>query len=365
MAGAVRGRLLWKLLAIQVALVIALLSVLWVAIDVLAADVFMTLMKKYDVDAAEVESMFRMSTRNTLIQVGVAGLVAAFALSYWLTRRILRPLEDLAHGTARIADGDYARLPPRTAKGDELDALVRDFNRMAESLERMETSRKTMVVDVAHELRTPLTNLRGTIEALQDGLLQPDADTLDTLHDELLRLVRLTEDLLHATRTGAQRRPPSRSPLALGPLLQSTIAPFRARLQRRGLRVELVGLADTHPPVMGDADQLRQVFGNLLDNAMQFSAEGAAIKVSMLRKNGALRVLFKNSGNPIPAEDLPMIFEPYYRVDKSRTRRRDGGGGGAGVGLAIVQAVVEAHGGVVGASSADDTTRVWVDLPTS
>jgi signal transduction histidine kinase len=361
MRGAVRGRLLWKLLAIQAVLVVALLSVLWVALDVLATDTFMTLMKKYDVDAAEVESMFRMSTRNTLIEVGIAGLAAAFALSYWLTRRILRPLEDLAQGTSRIADGDYARLPARGKSRDELDALVSDFNKMAESLERMETSRKTMVVDVAHELRTPLTNLRGTIEALQDGLLRPDAATLDILHDELLRLVRLTEDLLHATRTGAKRRPPTRSPVALGPLLQSTIAPFQARLQRRELRVDLVGHDVEPSQIKGDSDQLKQVFGNLLDNAMQFSPSGSAIKISVLRKNDNVRVLFKNAGDPIPAEDLPMIFEPYYRVDKSRTRRD--GTGGAGVGLAIVQAVIEAHGGSVGASSADDATRVWVDLP--
>ncbi|MEM7203434.1 MAG: ATP-binding protein [Planctomycetota bacterium] len=355
----VRGRLIWKLLAVQALLVVAVLIVTGLAVDVLASDAFMTLMKKYDVATEEVEAMFHSSTRTTLVQVGLGSLAAAFVLSYWLTRRMLQPLESLARGSARIAAGDYARIPQRGGAGDELQALVRDFNRMAESLEKMETARKAMVVDVAHELRTPLTNLRGTIEALQDGLLAPDRVTLGALHEELLRLVRLTEDLLYATRNGVARPSAKREPIDLRNVLHGTLALSRAELQRRSLGVQME--IEELPQVRGNSDQLRQVFGNLLHNAQQFSPAGGAIKVTAVRRDRLIRIIFKNAGATIPAEDLPYIFEPYYRVDKSRTRRS----GGAGVGLAIVRNLVEAHGGGVGASSAAGVTRIWVELPTA
>ncbi len=356
---AARGRLLWKLLASQALLIAGAVLCVQIAVDLLAADAFMALMKKYDIETDEVESMFRQATRIATVQVGAAAVLIAFVVDYWWIRRLLRPLDSLTAGSARVAAGDYSPVEQRRGVPDELDRLVIAFNEMAASLAQLEAARKAMVVDVAHELRTPLTNLRGTIEALQDGLMQPTAKTLSGLHEELLRLVRLTEDLLRAARVGAEQAPLRRQPCDVRSLLDDTVQSFSAQSAQRAVAIEVVG--DAVPPVLADPDQLRQVFGNLLHNALQYSDGAHGITISVLSRRRLVRVLVKNVGEPIPAEDLPWIFEPYYRVDKSRARERDRGG--AGIGLAIVQSLVEAHGGKVGASSSAEATRVWVDLP--
>jgi signal transduction histidine kinase len=290
-----------------------------------------------------------------LIPATVALLFAA-GLCYWMTRRILAPLEQMTVSAERIAVGDYGcRIEARSR--DELADLSRAFNRMAESLAHMEQLRKNMVVDVAHELRTPLTNLRGHIEALQDGLLQPDRSVMKILHDELLRLVRLTEDLLAAAREGHHGARDHRM-VALRPLLDEAIELFRPRLARRDIALRLE-LADADEELRANPDQLKQVFSNLLQNCLQFTPEHAWVKISVIQRDRLLRCVFSNPGAGIGADELPWIFEPYYRVDKSRSRDS----GGSGIGLAIVQTLVEVHGGTVGASSTPEATRVWVELP--
>jgi two-component system sensor histidine kinase BaeS len=361
MTSVVRGRLLWKLLAVQAVVLVAALVAAWLAIDYLARDSFMALMKQFSIDPASVEEMFRSSTRAALIQVCLIALLAAFGLSFWLTRRILLPLRALAEGSERIAAGDYEfRIDPRRGVPDELDALMQEFNRMAQALERMEQSRKAMVVAVAHELRTPVTNLRGTIEALQDRLLPVDGEALASLHEELLRLQRLTEDLIVAARAGATGEDPMRRvPTDLHRLLERTQELFRACLLRRELKLTLDVDADA-TPLRVDPDQMQQVFSNLLQNAVQFSPDGSEIRVFSKRENGSVRIVFENAGDAIPSEDMASIFEPYYRVDRSRSRAA---GGGAGLGLAIVRGLVLAHGGRVGAESEQGRVRIWVELP--
>lgn len=361
MASPLKGRLLWKLLLVQVLVLTASLTAAWLAVDYLARDSFMALMKQFSINPAEVEAMFLASTRTALVQVGLVALAVAFAFSYWLTRRILRPLAELKRGSERIAAGDYAfRIPGRGGTADELDALVLEFNAMAAALERIEKARKGMVVDVAHELRTPLTNLRGTIEALQDGLLPLDRSALGVLQEELLRLIRLTEDLIAAARPGAARHAPARRvPSDLRALLRRTIRLFRARLERRSLTID-AEVDALQNPVAVDPDQMQQVFGNLLQNALQFSARGSVIRIAGEWRADRVRIAFANEGEAIPEADLPRVFEPYYRVDRSRSRAA---GGGAGLGLAIVREIVEAHGGAVGAASEAGRTRVWISLP--
>lgn len=351
-----RIRLVWKLLAVHVVVVVGVIAAIWLSIDLLAADYFMTLMKKFNIDADEVNEMFLAANKRSLVQVGVVAVLLAGALCYWLDRRMLRPLQQMQQSTERIAQGDYAcRVDVRSR--DELADLADSFNNMAASLARMEQLRKRMVVDVAHELRTPLTNLRAFLEALMDGVLQPTRHVLGILQSEMLRLVRLTEDLLAATR----EEPASetlRQPTDVVGLLSETLEVFRPRLDQRGIDLQM-DLRLESAKVVAVPDQLKQVFGNLLQNCLQYTAEGAWMKVVAVEKPGFVRFVFSNPGEGIAAEELPWIFEPYYRVDSSRSRDT----GGAGVGLAIVQSIVKAHGGRVGASSCPKATRVWVELP--
>ncbi len=351
-----RVPLIWKLLGVHVIVVVAVIAAVWLSIDLLAADYFMTLMKKFNVDAVEVNEMFLAANKRSLIQVGAVAVLLAGGLCYWLHRKILAPLVQMQQSTERIAEGDYdCRVEASTR--DELADLASSFNRMATSLARMEHLRKSMVIDVAHELRTPLTNLRGFIEALQDGLLDPTPEVLATLHSELLRLVRLTEDLLLAAREGIAADTPRR-PTEVTPLVAETLDLFRPRLVRRGITVH-AQLDTNGARVLADPDQLVQVFSNLLQNCLQYAPDNSWTKIVAVQRKGFVRIVFSNPGDGIDADELPWIFEPYYRVDRSRSRDT----GGAGVGLAIVQSLVEAHGGRVGASSCPKATRVWVELP--
>ncbi|MCA8954841.1 MAG: HAMP domain-containing protein [Planctomycetes bacterium] len=345
-----------KFLLLHVLVLVAVIAAIWLSIDWLAADYFMTLMKRFHLDAPEVNAMFLHSSERALLQVGGVGLLVATVLCFWLTRRILAPLRQIGRATERVAVGDYGCRVDVTTR-DELAALARRFNDMAESLQRMEQARKRMVVDVAHELRTPLTNMRGHIEALQDGLLRPSARVLKVLHDELLRLVRLTEDLLAAARD-ARRGTDDHRPVLLRPLLEQAVEMFRLRFNRRGIELRL-DLREAEVEILANPDQLEQVFGNLLQNCLQYTPDRGWVKVAAVTRDAVLRIVFSNAGDGIEAGDLPWIFEPYYRVDRSRSRDS----GGAGIGLAIVQTLVEKHGGSVGASSGPDANRVWVELP--
>ncbi|MGF1611177.1 MAG: HAMP domain-containing protein, partial [Kiloniellales bacterium] len=162
-----RGNLLWKLLAINIPIIGIIMLVVWIAIDVLAADYFTMLMKRYNTEPAETHQMFIDSVHHYLIQASVIAIVVAVALSFLLTRWVLRPLSDMAEVTRRLAAGDYAARVSVTSK-DEIGELGVAFNLMADSLERVDRQRKTMVANIAHELRTPLTNVRGYLEGLAD-----------------------------------------------------------------------------------------------------------------------------------------------------------------------------------------------------
>lgn len=353
--------LLWKLLTVHAVVLALVLVAVWLSLEFQAADYFMTLMKKFDVDAPEVNAMFLDANRASLLRVAAVATVFVALLCWWTTRRILAPLRATQAATERIAQGDYScRVGVRSH--DEVGDLARAFDQMAAALAHLERLRLSMVVDVAHELRTPLNNLRGYLEALQDGLVEPTREVYDTLHAELLRLVRLTEDLLAAAR-GGERRHDDRVAVDVGAVLRKAFDLFGPRLEHR--RVELrtaelqAGFDAGALTVAADPDQLDQVFTNLLQNGLQFAPEGTWIEVCARAEQQVVRVEFANPGAPIPAADLPFVFEPYYRADKSRSRVT----GGAGIGLAIVRALVEAHGGTVGVTSTPAETRVWVELP--
>ncbi len=350
--------LIWKLLALQLVILLAVIATIWVSISSLASDYFMTLMEKFNLDAPEVNSMFLDANKRALVQVGIAAMLVSGVLCFWLTRRLLAPLRQMAKGTERIAAGDYEGQIPISSR-DELADLAASFNRMAQSLARMEQLRNRMVIDVAHELRTPLTNLRGYIEALQDGLVEPSRKVMDTLHEELLRLVRLTEDLLETARCGVRAERPRRQ-IEVVPHLVNTLDLFRPRLRRRNITVH-TALNGNGTKVLADSDQLQQVFGNLLQNCLQYAPENSWVKVSATQQQGNMHLVFSNPAEDISDQDLSLLFEPYYRADKSRSRDT----GGAGIGLTIVQSIIESHGGKVGAESKSGETSVWIDLPAS
>jgi signal transduction histidine kinase len=224
---------------------------------------------------------------------------------------------------------------------DEVGQLALAFNRMAESLQEIEQLRKTMMIDVAHELRTPLTNIRGYLEAITDGVVSPSEETI-------LRLAKAD-----AAKANIQK-----VEIQIVDLIAQMLDSFRSQLEAKEIKVE-TDLVAREIRLWADPQQLSQVMHNLLQNSCQYANSGGTVMIATESTPGAIKVVFANTGGELDEEDLPFIFERFYRGEKSRSREH----GGAGIGLAIVKELVEAHGGSVGAELADGRIRIWFELP--
>jgi signal transduction histidine kinase len=296
-------------------------------------------------------------SRSAVAAVALAGLIA-LALILTLSRRVLGPIERL---TAAVRGMEGGRLDQRVEvrSRDEIGTLAEAFNEMAARLSRNERLRRDMVSDVAHELRTPLTNLRAQIESMQDGLLTVDRESLGSVHEEIVHLGGLIDDLqdLAAADAGQLTLEPAdvsieeeltRARNALEPL---------ARAASVALRLEPV---PPLPAARADARRLGQVLRNLVTNAIAHSPAGGAVTLAAAAGAGRVTITVTDRGAGIAAEHLPHVFDRFYRADPSRARAT----GGAGLGLAIVRQLVEAMGGAVRVESRLGEGSVFAfDLP--
>jgi signal transduction histidine kinase len=353
-----RNRLLWKLLLTNILPVIGIIFlVVWLAVDMLAAKYFMALMKIYDISPNDIHQMFLTSIHYYLVWASLAALSLAFILSFLLTRRILRPLSQMTAITREVAAGNFS-LRAEIASGDEVGQLGIAFNNMADRLGKIEQLRKTMVADVAHELRTPLTNLRGYLEALNDGVIPPTPETLQMLQQENLRLVHLVDNLQQLARADAARAYLKREEIVLADLVDQMVELHRLNFRKKGISVS-TSWEDGEARVFADRDKLLQAMQNLLDNCCKYTPDNGRVVIAANRVAEGIKVDFHNSGPGISPDDLPFIFERFFRADRSRSRDR----GGAGIGLAITRELIEAHGGSVGADSVPGDTHIWFILP--
>jgi len=352
-----KNRLLWKLLGINIFVIGFVILIVWLAVDYLAAGYFMTLMEKYNISPTSSHQMFLSAVHRYLVWASVGALVLAVGFSFLLMRRILHPLTQMIEITTKIASGDYSARVPVKSK-DEVGQLALAFNRMAESLQEIEQLRKTMIIDVAHELRTPLTNIKGYLEALTDGVVNPSAETFELLQEETFRLVHLVEDILRLAKADAAKTSLGRVEINAVDMITQMLDSFRSRLKEKELRVE-TRFAGGETNLWADPNHLSQVLQNLLENSWQYTPLGGTIRVSTELKPRVVKFVFTNTAGEIDHEDLPFLFERFYRGEKSRSREH----GGAGIGLAIVKELVEAHGGSVGAELLNGTIQIWFELP--
>jgi signal transduction histidine kinase len=352
-----RQRLLWKLLAVNLPIIGIVIAVLWLAIDILAADYFTDLMERYKISPSETHQMFLDAVHRYFIQATVVALALACLLSVILTRKVLRPLSEIGEVTRRLAAGDYSARTSAAAS-DEVGELASAFNQMADSLEHLEGLRRTMVADFAHELRTPLTNIRGYLEALADGVVTPSKETYDLLQDEIMRLVRLVEDLNQLTSADAARSYLRREEIDLRNYVDRAMALNRHEFDTRGISVDIAFEPDAER-IVGDPDKLLQILRNLIQNAWQYTPEGGIFRITASRRPNEVRIDFVNTGTGFTSADTKLVFERFHRIEKSRSRET----GGAGIGLSIVKQLVEAHGGSVGVTAENDEIRFWITLP--
>ena len=338
------------------ALAVAMVAIGTIATGVLVigASIFQQLMADTGETRAAVEGMWQDSVVTVVAVTAVAAALLSVGLGVFLAWRLSRPLARLGGAARRVADGDYgarvARDGPR-----ELVSVADSFNQMAEALEEQERQRSELVANFAHELRTPLTNLRGYMEAMRDGVMEPSAGVFDSLREEVDRLERLSRSL---DALSGDARPQPRE-LDLAAAVRAAVDLARPGMERAGLRVHLDLPPARRLRTRAVPDHLSQVLANLLQNAQRYTPAGGSVTVSAVAEPDSVLVSVSNAGTEIPAADLPHVFERFYRVDKSRDRAR----GGAGIGLAIVKQLVEQAGGRVGAESARGATRFWFRLP--
>jgi signal transduction histidine kinase len=302
-----------------------------------------------------VDQDFRDSVNWLLALGALTAAVAAGGVGTYLARRATAPICELTAAADDLAAGRRER---RAAVGsrDEIGRLAASFNAMADQVEKQDELHRVFAADVAHELRTPLAIIRSQLEAIQDGVHEPTPQAIDSLHEEALRLGRLIADLELLAAAEAAVFTLERSLLSLTAVVREAVDAYAGRFSAAGLDLETV-LDEVR--FDGDAVRLRQILGNLLDNTLKYVPSGAAVRVVLRGGPDRIRLTVADTGPGIPAEELPRIFERFYRGAAART-------GGSGIGLAVVAGLVSAHGGrITAASTPGEGTALDIDLPTA
>ena len=286
-------------------------------------------------------------------------LVAALA-AYLFARRVLAPVSNLTRAARQVAAG--GRPEPVDVAGDsELSELAMAFNSMGDTLRSEDESRRQLTTDIAHELRSPLQNIRGTLEAAQDGVRELDLPLVDSVHEEALHLQHLVDDLQVLALADAAKLHMHHQPVDIDEIVETAVRSVSQRADEAGVQIHQRGAAQA--VVRGDSIRLRQVFTNLLDNAIRHTPSGGQIEVTCRRepqRDDLVVVEVRDTGEGIPVAFLPQVFERFSRADSARTR----GTGGSGVGLAICQSLVEAHQGKISVTSEVGVGSVFrVELP--
>lgn len=269
----------------------------------------------------------------------------AFLVTYFLSRRISAPVKALTLAAGQLGQGDLSQRVQSKEKG-EIGELAQAFNAMAENLERNEQLRRNMIADTAHELRTPLSNLKGYLEAIRDGVMRPNRDVVRSLDEEANLLSRLVDDLQELSLAEASELKLDYQMEDINKLIKQTIAARQVQAAAKEVLIS-ADLPRKLPPVSIDSRRISQVLLNLIDNAITHTPQGGIITIAARKLDNWLEISVEDSGEGIPAEDLPNVFERFYRVDKSRARAT----GGAGLGLAIAKSLVEAHNGKIAVES--------------
>lgn len=288
------------------------------------------------------DTAFLAAQVRGMAELAIALLVLAMAVAWFFARHLLAPLRAVEEAARQLSDGRYG-VQLASDRHDELGDLVRHVNRLSAALRAHESARQRWMADISHELRTPLAIVRGELEAMRDGVRTLDAKGLQSLHEEVMRLDRLIDDLHQWSMADAgslSYRPQS---LDLAALLADGCERLAGAAREAGLTLACSG---SPLPVHGDADRLRQLIDNLLGNSLRYSDRGGRVEASAFADGDQACLRVDDTPPGVPAADLSRLFEPLYRGEHSRNRAR----GGSGLGLAIAQRIAVAHGGTLTAS---------------
>jgi two-component system sensor histidine kinase BaeS len=293
----------------------------------------------------DAQERFLRQVNLLLIAAGVIAILGVLVVGSLQARRIVKPVRALVNAAHRVAEGDLSQRIPVTSD-DELGEMAAAFNTMAAELEHQHELRRRAMADVAHELRTPLSVLQVQLESIEDELTQPTPDIISGLQADVAHLSRLVEDLRVLSLADAGDLQVESEPVEVTGLVRDVVE--RMQGAARAVSVTLKPqLPDGELHVMGDRQRLTQVLLNLLSNSLAHTPAGGLVSVTAEQIDYAVRVVVHDNGEGIAPEDLPHIFERFYRADQARSR----GTGGSGLGLSIAKSLVEAHGGTITAAS--------------
>ncbi len=308
---------------------------------------------------------FLQQVNRSLVLAGLVATLVGLAMGLFIARQLAAPLNHLALGARRISQGDLSQRVPEQGT-DEVVEVAHAFNDMAGELERAETLRRNLVADVAHELRTPLTVIQGNLQAILDGIYPLEREEIATIHAETVVLSRLVADLRDLAQAEAGQLRLNMQEMEVMPLVAGVVGLCEEPARTKGIDLQMEAVAGL-PAVHADPDRLRQVIYNLVSNALRYTPAGGRVRVAgdltpLGSQPPSVRITVADTGPGIPADQIPHVFDRFWRADPARSREQHG----AGLGLTIARQLVEAQGGQIGVDSTVGAgSRFWFTLPVS
>jgi signal transduction histidine kinase len=297
-----------------------------------------------------------------VMEAGIIGLIAAFIFALLIARSVVRPLQQVAAAANALSHGNLEVKAPERGP-TEVRAVAAAFNQMTQQVSESQQAQRDFLANVSHDLRTPLTSIQGFSQALIDGVAgnpQSSLRAATIIHDEAARMYRMVEELLDLARIEAGRFAMTRHGVPIGDVVEAVGE--RLTMTARNKNITLItNVAPQLPIIAGDGDRLAQVFTNLADNALKHTPTGGTVTLRALTQDNGVVISVHDTGEGIPAQDLPHVFERFYQVDKSRQRRD-----GAGLGLAIAGQIIAAHSGRIWVESEEGAWtqfNVWLPMP--
>lgn len=309
-------------------------------------------------DPAEMSEMWRRSSGMQAF-VAIVVMLVALVISIITTKRTTQPINEMTKTVRKFARGEFSSRVQVTTE-DEIGELADSFNLMADSLQRSENLRREFIANVSHELKTPMTTISGFADGIMDGTIPPEKtpEYLAVISSETHRLSRLVRNMLDASQLSAKEPAELRkNSFDLTEVVVQTLLSLEKKITERNLDVD-ASIPEEPIFTLGDRDSITQVVYNLLDNAAKFAVEGSVIKLSVYKRSGRAYVSVENSGETIPKNELPLIFDRFHKTDKSRNSDKDG----VGLGLYIVKTILDNHREDIFVTSADGSTKFTFTL---
>ena len=283
---------------------------------------------------------FLKEINKVITSIGIVMVLITIFIAILISNNISKPVEVVSNMSNLIGDGDYDNKIDYDSNIVEIDVLIKSINNLSAKLEEQENLRKRLTTDISHELRTPLTSIQTHLEAMIDGIWEPDTERLNSVNEEVIRLTNLVNQLQNLAKFDSEKSKLNLAKVNVKNLIMNVVYNNQGKALEKNINIECdLESIDSYL----DKDKISQVIVNLLSNAIRYTNNGGKIFISSYKENNNLKIQFKDNGIGIPKENIKYIFERFYRVDESRSKNT----GGIGVGLTIVKSIIDLHQGTI------------------